>query len=123
MAKSNKVIPKKRGRPATGRDPLVALRLPPSLVSAIETWAEGQNSSLSRSEAIRRLVEIGLASQPVIPINKKAATEVAGMAEKVIDRLGDDSAPPDVQAGRKRHLLKGPSEFREMRGKSPKPKG
>jgi hypothetical protein len=61
MAKSNKVIPKKkRGRPATGRDPLTALRLPPPLLKAVETWATKQTDEPNRSEAIRRLVELGL---------------------------------------------------------------
>jgi Arc/MetJ-type ribon-helix-helix transcriptional regulator len=61
MAKSNKVIPKKkRGRPATGKDPITALRLPPTLLAAVETWAERQDDEPNRSEAIRRLVELGL---------------------------------------------------------------
>ena len=64
MAKSNKVIPKKkRGRPATGKDPLTALRLPPDLTAAIERWASDQDDEPNRSEAIRRLVEIGLQSK------------------------------------------------------------
>jgi hypothetical protein len=61
MAKSNKVIPKKkRGRPATGKDPLTAFRLPPNLTKAIEAWAKNQPDEPNRSEAIRRLVELGL---------------------------------------------------------------
>jgi Arc/MetJ-type ribon-helix-helix transcriptional regulator len=61
MAKSNKVIPKKkRGRPATGKDPLTALRLPPRLTKEIEAWAAKQDDEPNRSEAIRRLVELGL---------------------------------------------------------------
>jgi Arc/MetJ-type ribon-helix-helix transcriptional regulator len=59
MAKSIKVIPKKRGRPATGKDPLVALRLPPVMISTIDEWKE-RNGHRSRSEAIRALVERGL---------------------------------------------------------------
>lgn len=61
MGKSNKVIPKKkRGRPATGKDPVTALRLSPALTDAIEAWAARQDDEPNRSEAIRRLVEIGL---------------------------------------------------------------
>jgi hypothetical protein len=61
MGKSNKVIPKKRrGRPATGKDPLTALRLPPDLTKAIEAWAANQADEPNRSEAIRRLVKLGL---------------------------------------------------------------
>jgi hypothetical protein len=61
MGKSNKVIPKKkRGRPATGKDPVTALRLSPALTDAIEGWAARQHDEPNRSEAIRRLVELGL---------------------------------------------------------------
>jgi len=58
MKKSIAVKPK-RGRPATGRDPFVGIRLPASLIEAIETWS-GKHDAASRSEAIRRLVELGL---------------------------------------------------------------
>jgi hypothetical protein len=58
MAKSIKVNQKRRGRPATGRDPVSAVRLPVELTSAVDKWAEDHEAS--RSEAIRRLVELGL---------------------------------------------------------------
>jgi hypothetical protein len=59
MAKSNKVVPK-RGRPATGRDPVTAIRLSPELRATIDNWAKTQEDTPPRSEAIRRLVELGL---------------------------------------------------------------
>ena len=37
------------------------------------------------------------------------------MAGCTLDRFTDKSAPAEEQAKRKRRLLKGPSEFREMR--------
>jgi Ribbon-helix-helix protein, copG family len=58
MAKSINVTPKKRGRPATGQDPFVTARVPQAMIDAIERWAAARN--ISRSEAIRRLFEIGL---------------------------------------------------------------
>ena len=58
MAKSIKVNQKKRGRPATGRDPVSAVRLPVELTAAVDQWA--QENEANRSEAIRRLVELGL---------------------------------------------------------------
>jgi hypothetical protein len=58
MAQSIKVHPKRRGRPATGKDPLVSARLPQNLIDQIEAWAATNESS--RSEAVRRLVERGL---------------------------------------------------------------
>jgi hypothetical protein len=99
--------------------------MPPAGLRAVDRWIGDQPEPRpTRPEAIRQLTELGLAStQPATSFSKNAVATAAGIAEKVIDRLGDDSASPDVQAGRKRHLLKGPSEFREMRGKGPKPKG
>lgn len=60
MGKSIKVHPKKRrGRPSTGgKDPLVSARLPKPLVAELEVWAVA--NGIGRSEAIRRLVELGL---------------------------------------------------------------
>jgi hypothetical protein len=60
MAKSIKVLPKKRGRPATGKDPLIGARFPPDLIDAIDAWAAAGEQALTRSAAIRRLVELGL---------------------------------------------------------------
>jgi hypothetical protein len=59
MKKSIKVAPKKsRGRPATGKDPHTAARMPPALIAEVEAWATANDAT--RSEAIRRLVELGL---------------------------------------------------------------
>ena len=61
MAKSNKVVPKKtRGRPATGRDPVTAIRLSKEMRETVDKWADKQADKPGRSEAIRRLVELGL---------------------------------------------------------------
>src|SRR5580700_1184430 len=58
MRKSIAVKPKKRGRPATGKDPFVGVRLPDEMIKALDHWAE--KNATTRSEAIRRLVEEGL---------------------------------------------------------------
>jgi len=117
MAKSNKVIPKKkRGRPATGKDPITALRLPPTLLAAVEAWAKMQVDDPNRSEAIRRLVEIGLGGAKIARGQKRSDSPTArDLAAAQIDRLTDPAAPADEQAHRKRRLLKGPEEFREVR--------
>jgi len=61
MAGSSKnVLRKKRGRPATGQDPVTAIRLSPELRNNVDAWAAKQTDKPSRSEAIRRLVELGL---------------------------------------------------------------
>lgn len=104
----------KRGRPATGRDPVSAVRLPHELTSGVDAWAA--KHEISRSEAIRRLVELGLASATTGRAKKSAASpkpsELAGAA---IDKLADTTAPTDERASRERRLLKGPEEFRDVR--------
>jgi hypothetical protein len=39
------------------------------------------------------------------------------MAGEQIDRLADEAATSEEQASRKRRLLKGPQEFRDMRSR------
>jgi hypothetical protein len=110
---------KKRGRPATGRDPFIGIRLPTELIGLIATWADREGAS-SRSEAIRRLVELGLAaSAPARPHSPKAHAKSAALAHDVIDQHTDKNATAEEQASRKRRLLKGPSEFRDMRRDHP----
>jgi hypothetical protein len=116
MGKSNKVIPKKRrGRPATGKDPLTALRLPPDLTKAIEAWAANQADEPNRSEAIRRLVELGLTVKTKSAPSERQRAALADLASKAIDSLTVGAADSDEKASRKRRLIKGPEEFREVR--------
>ena len=67
MAKSTVSVNKKRpGRPTIyeGGDgkgaPLIGVRMPPLTLIAIDGWIARQEVSLSRPEAIRRLVEMAL---------------------------------------------------------------
>jgi hypothetical protein len=53
------VAQKKRGRPKTGESPRVAFRLDPDIVARVEAIAAQEDVTFS--EAIRRLVEKGLA--------------------------------------------------------------
>jgi hypothetical protein len=61
MASTEKVTPKKKGRPATGKDPVLTFRSPPELTAQIEVYAA--DAGLPRSAAIRRLVEMGLSTE------------------------------------------------------------
>jgi hypothetical protein len=56
MAKTTKRI----GRPPTGMDPMVGVRMPPAKRKEIAKWAAAQPDRPSFSEAVRRLVDIGL---------------------------------------------------------------
>ena len=66
MVKSKKVVPKRGpGRPATGRDPVTAIRLDHDVRVRLDEWAK-ENGLNSRSEAIRQLVEQGLSAGKVV---------------------------------------------------------
>ena len=62
MKKSIRDTPKKRrGRPSTGgRRDGVMVRLEPEQFGALDVWIKKTAPDLSRPEAIRRLVELGL---------------------------------------------------------------
>jgi Ribbon-helix-helix protein, copG family len=59
-ASTKKAILKKRGRPATGNAPSRTFRLTDEFIAALDAWAAKQDDAPTRSEAIRRLVELGL---------------------------------------------------------------
>ncbi|MFO1158498.1 MAG: hypothetical protein U1E60_06640 [Reyranellaceae bacterium] len=53
-------MPEKHGRPATGKDPMVGARFPPSLTASVDAWAAKADGDIQGAEAIRRVVELGL---------------------------------------------------------------
>lgn len=59
MKKSIKDNPK-RGRPATGKAPMVGVRMTEEFQNAIKAWAKKQSDDPPLATAIRRLVELGL---------------------------------------------------------------
>ncbi len=48
------------GRPATGRNPMAGVRLSPEKRREVEEWAAQQGDKPSFSEAVRRLIDLGL---------------------------------------------------------------
>jgi hypothetical protein len=116
MQKSRTVKQKVIGRPRTGITPLMGFRADPATRARIVRWAENQPDMPSLSEAIRRLVELGLTvkskGRPKRGESKQRAHDLAGVA---IDEMSDTTASPEDQAIRKRRPLKGPSVFRFVR--------
>lgn len=114
MKQLNNVNEKRgRGRPKSETPaPVSAVRLSADVTDQIDRWAYTQ--SVSRSEAIRRLVEIGLAAKSHRPASGDQQARAAALAAKQIDELIDDVSP-DEKATRKRRLTEGPSLFREVR--------
>jgi hypothetical protein len=55
-------------------------------------------------------------------VRKRSRHQAAEMAAREIDCLGDQTATSEERAQRKRRLIKGPREFRGLRGDLPKTK-
>ncbi len=104
------------GRPRTGIKPLIGFRADDAIRAAVVKWAEGQPDTPTLSEAIRRLVELGLTVKARPKQASRARAEKANeMAAETINQLVDPRASAEEKASRKRRLLKGPEEFREVR--------
>jgi hypothetical protein len=99
---------------------MIGLRASPELRRAIEAWAKRQADSPGLSEAIRRLVEMALGGQNPPKRSPNAAARASDLAAAQIDKISDASMPEAERHARKRRLLKGPEEFRGMRGDQPK---
>ena len=124
MVRRNVSSQKKRGPPATGKGTLIGVRLQPAPLLRLDQWSRAQDDKPSRPEAIRRLLEVALfGTQPIRRQSPKGASKASEMAARQIDQLVDSSATDEERQQRKRRLLKGPKEFRDMRGDLPKPKG
>jgi hypothetical protein len=96
---------------------VVAIRLSNGTAGEIDAWAEQRQ--MTRSDAIRRWIENGLDEEwmprKVGRTSAKSAARASRLAGKEIDRQADQSASVEERASRKRRLLKGPKEFRDMR--------
>ena len=122
---------------------MAAVRLPPAVAAEVDKWAASQADGPTRSEAIRRLVELGLAAPRTsdrtrrpgrsLDLGAMARIEPAPaktgrlarareLAVEAIDKMGDPTAHPDERDERRRRLTKGPPEFREVRVDRPKAK-
>jgi hypothetical protein len=118
MKRQSATLLKKRGPPATGKGEPILVRLQPAQLAALDAWIARQDAQLSRPEAIRRLLEQALAvSEPAQSRTQKAQARSTALdlASTQLDRLLDPSAPDEERQRRKRRLLKGPKEFRDMR--------
>jgi hypothetical protein len=78
---------KQRGRPATGQDPVTAVRLPPELKSKVGAWANRRKDKPSLSKAIRQLLEKALGGTVAPRQRSQGARKATDMAAREIDRL------------------------------------
>ena len=124
MTKSIRVNTKKRGRPkTTGKGELIGVRILPPLLKELDAWIRSQEPRPSRPEAIRKFLEQGLARPSDHgSAGKRKAQKASELANRVTDHIVDKSMPPEEQERRKRALVKGPKEFRDIREDQPKTK-
>jgi hypothetical protein len=122
MAKSIRVSTKRRGRPkTTGKGELIGVRILPPLLKKLDAWINGQIPRPSRPEAIRGFLERALAGHPDHRSTvKRKAQRASEMADSAAEAVVDKSMPPEEQQRRKRALIKGPKEFRDIREDLPK---
>jgi hypothetical protein len=111
---------KSRGRPR--KDPIsIHLTLLPESLLALDRWIDGQADKPSRPEAIRRLIEQALAGAGISRQPRKAVAHKAStLAAREIEKLADNSQPLEERHRRKRSLIRGPREFRDIRHDQPK---
>jgi hypothetical protein len=115
---------KKRGPAPTGKGELIGVRIQPKELSELDGWIKRQDGKPSRPEAIRRLMQQALTTAASHePTSRATAGKAAELAAREINQLGDPSAAPEERASRKRRLIAGPKEFRDMRDDQPKKKG
>jgi metal-responsive CopG/Arc/MetJ family transcriptional regulator len=98
----------------------ITIRLSRDLLKRIDCWIASQDGPVSRSDAIRHLAELALDNAEISSkagTSNQGAEQAAGMASNTIDHLEDQSATREDREQRKRRLVKGPSEFREIREK------
>lgn len=109
-------------RRRTGRDPISAVKMPERLTEAVDAWAEARQ--LSRSDALCKLIELGLKIAP--PAHTSAhviasdATKIEELAVHELEALLDPALPMDERERRIRRLTEGPPEFSHERVDLPK---
>jgi hypothetical protein len=103
MKKPLSVNKKSRGRPKKkgGVYPVTAIRLSPATGAEVDKWAGSQADTPTRSEAIRRLVELGLTVKTKArPTGRLSAALVADLAAAAIDSLGPQVRAPARPVGK-----------------------
>jgi hypothetical protein len=108
------MISKAKKRP--GLAPLMGFRPAPTLRAAIIKWAEYQPDTPTLSQALGRLVELGLTvGAHGHRGGGQQQRRARKMAADTIDGMGDATANAGDRASRKQRLLNGPEEFNRVR--------
>jgi paraquat-inducible protein B len=97
---------------------------PKAMLSEIKAQLGELKRLIAQLESdVRDQLKKGAGTQPMKQRSPKAAAKARDLANQEIDKVSDQSASAEERQERKQRLLKGPGEFRDVRGViSPKPK-
>jgi len=104
-----------------GHDAVSAVKLSQELTAEIDAWAETHETT--RSDAISRLLELGLAVSPPRAGRQPGPNDplaIEQSAARLIDKMLDPSLPAEERERRIRRLIDGPPEFAGERIDLPK---
>lgn len=103
------------------RSPVSAVKLSADLPASVDAWA--RTHRIPRSEALARLVEIGLKSEPATGATHAVRFDALAVEERAatqIDRFIDPGIPQAERERRIHRLTEGPPEFVDVRIDLPK---
>jgi hypothetical protein len=96
-----------------------AVKLSAGLTADIDAWASVH--VINRSEAIRRLIELGLKSEAMaMRVSRRGAVAVEALAASLINQFIDPDTPQEERDRRIHRLTEGPPEFVDLRIDLPK---
>jgi hypothetical protein len=109
----------------SGQDAVSAVKMPQELTAQVDAWAEEHGTV--RSDAICRLVELGLNSVPATVSDhssndslRRDPIAIEHQAAEQIGKLLDPALPASERERRTRRLTEGPPEFTDQRIDLPK---
>jgi hypothetical protein len=121
MPESKTIDQKATAADPAGRNPVSAVKLPSVLTASIDAWASAHG--INRSEAIQRLVELGLKSEATAatkPVLRQDAVAVEELAAHQLEQFIDPATPQEERDRRIHRLTEGPPEFVGLRIDLPK---
>src|SRR5260370_30048620 len=121
MPESKKIGQKTTDGHSVDRKPVSAIKLPSALAASIDAWAS--THAINRSQAIRRLVELGLkwgAAGGGRQVSSGRAVAVEGLVVSQLDQIIDPATPQEERERRIHRLTEGPPEFVDVRIDLPK---
>jgi hypothetical protein len=100
--------------PEPSKSELDVVKLPAELIARVDGWAIA--NSVNRSDAIQRLIEMGLKSETTARHTlQQDATTIEHLAAQQLDQMIDPDTPQEERDRRIHRLTDGPPEFVNLR--------